>query len=210
MKSTPIPDGEVCTTQEAAKLLGISVTSVQQLVEAGAIKAWKTKGGHRRIPRNAVLAYKAKAGHVQDSPEARTKTPDDLTRILVVEDNELQRGIYQKQISSWDLNAEVRYCSNGYQALMEIAGHRPDVVLADIMMDGIDGYEMINTVLAYPDLADLNIAILSGMPSDALTARGGIPKGVVFFGKPINYDELRGYLRACCAQKARRNQTNRG
>lgn len=210
MKNTHISDSEVCTTQEAAKLLGISVTSVQQLVETGAIRAWKTKGGHRRIPRSAVLAYKAKAGHAQETLEAGAAPSDDLTRILVVEDNELQRGIYQRQISSWNLNAEVRYCTNGYQALMEIARHRPDVVLADIMMEGIDGYEMVNTVLAYPDLADLNIAILSGMPSDALQERGGIPAGVVFFSKPINYDELRGYLRACCAQKARRNQANRG
>ncbi|MGK5080848.1 hypothetical protein ACQ4W6_21470 [Janthinobacterium sp. HLX7-2] len=40
------------------------------------------------------------------------------------------------------------------------------------------------------------------MPAQALEDRGGVPPGVVFFAKPVNDDELRGYLRACCRQAA--------
>ena len=203
------PDNtEICTTQEAAKLLGISVTSVQQLVESGVIEAWKTKGGHRRIPLTALHAYLASIGRV---PEGRVRVvsavPGGRTSILVIEDNEMQRGVYKKQISSWDLPVDITFCENGYQALVEIASKKPDVVLADIVMAGIDGYEVINTILSYPDLADINVAILSGLSKTELDARGGVPEDVVFFGKPINYDELRGYLRACCAQHARRKRT---
>jgi excisionase family DNA binding protein len=195
---------EVCTTQEAARLLGISVTSVQQLVEAGIIEAWKTKGGHRRIPLAAVHAYKASPG---GTVERKIATAPARTSILVIEDNEMQRGIYEKQISSWNLNVDLTFCENGYQALVEIASKKPDVVLADIMMSGIDGYEVINTILGYPELADINIAILSRLSEAELNPRGGVPAGVVFFGKPINFDELRGYLRACCAQHVRRNRS---
>lgn len=196
---------EICTTQEAAKLLGISVTSVQQLVESGVIEAWKTKGGHRRIPLAAVHAYQASLGRAPDSSRPRVPVASGgRTSILVIEDNEMQRGVYKSQIASWNLPADVTFCENGYQALVEIASKKPDVVLADIVMAGIDGYEVINTILSYPDLADINVAILSGLSLEELNARGGVPEGVVFFGKPINYDELRGYLRACCAQQARR------
>jgi excisionase family DNA binding protein len=192
---------EVCTTQEAARLLGISVTSVQQLVEAGVIDAWKTKGGHRRIPLAAVRAYQAiPAGAV----DARPPAAGGRMRVLIIEDNEMQREIYARKIPSWDLPLDLSFCGNGYQALMDIASNKPDVVLADIVMDGIDGFEVINTILGYPNLADIDIAILSGIDQSALDERGGVPAGVVFFGKPINFDELRGYLRACCAQRARR------
>lgn len=200
MNNTPISTDDVCTTQEAARILGISVTSVQQLVEAGVIEAWKTKGGHRRIPLAAVRAYKAAPGA---APEGKAAA-DERTSVMVVEDNEMQRSIYEKQISSWDLPIDLIFCENGYQALVDIARRKPDVVLADIMMEGIDGLEVINTLLVYPDLADISIAILSGLKPRDLDGRGGVPKGVVFFGKPINYEELRGYLRACCALKARR------
>jgi len=193
-----MPPTDVCTTQRAAELLGISVTSVQQLVEAGVIEAWKTKGGHRRIPLAAVQAYMGAPG-LPGRPH-----PGTLASILVVEDNPMQRALYEKQIGAWDLQADLRFCTNGYQALIEIARHKPDILLADIVMDGIDGYEVIRTILADPVLADMHIAMLSSLTPEQLAGRGGVPAGVVFFAKPVNYDELRGYLRACCASQARR------
>ena len=195
---------EVCTTQRAAEILGISVTSVQQLVEAGVIEAWKTKGGHRRIPLAAVQAYKG--GATGQETRAGRMRPAEGTpvSILVIEDIPLQRALYDKQISSWALRADLRFCENGYQALIEIARHKPDILLADIVMEGMDGYEVIRTIMADPQLADMHIAMLSSLSTEDLAERGGVPPGVVFFSKPVNYDELRGYLRACCADHARR------
>ena len=194
---------DVCTTQEAAEILGISVTSVQQLVETGVIEAWKTKGGHRRIPIAAVHAYKNLAGASSSASAAVSSQRSGLTSVLVIEDNKLQRDIYEKKLSSWALPIALTFCENGYQALVEIASHKPDILLADIVMEGIDGYEVIKTIQGYPGLADMDIAILSSLTAAEIEQRGGIPNGVVFFSKPINFDELRGYLRACCAHKAR-------
>jgi len=189
--------GEVCTTQQAASMLGMSVTSVQHLVESGEIEAWKTRGGHRRIPLSAVHAYKAAVG--KTSPPS-----EDRFTILVVEDNPIQRGIYESQINSWKLPIRLRICENGYKALIDIAGVRPDVLLLDIMMHGIDGYEVMQTVMAYPELSDVNIAILTSLSMSELEARGGLPNGVSYFSKPVVYEELRGYIRACLAQKMKR------
>lgn len=203
-----MPTADVCTTQEAAKMLGISVTSVQQLVEAGILEAWKTKGGHRRIPITAVESYKSLPASAAAAGAAAARLasapPSEHTTILVIEDNTLQREIYEKQIASWDLGATLVFCENGYQALIEIASRKPDILLADIVMEGIDGYEVISTILSHSKLADMDIAILSSLTVEALDMRGGIPEGVVFFGKPVNYDELRGYLRACCAHRTRK------
>ena len=189
---------DVCTTQQAASLLGMSVTSVQHLVESGEIEAWKTRGGHRRIPIAAVHSYMT----------AIAKTPagggDETFTVLIVEDNPIQRGIYEAQFASWELPVRVRMCENGYKALIDIAAMRPDALLLDIMMRGIDGYEVMQTVLAYPELADVNIAILTSLDRDQLEQRGGLPAGVTYFSKPVAHDELRGYIRACIAQKARR------
>jgi excisionase family DNA binding protein len=46
---------DILTTAEAAQLLGISTRTAQLWVESGQLPSWKTPGGHRRIPREAVL-----------------------------------------------------------------------------------------------------------------------------------------------------------
>ncbi len=166
------------------------------------IEAWKTKGGHRRIPLQAVLDYKA-SPRAPVPPAARAPDGHGPVSVMVVEDNSLQRLVYQRQFDAWQLPLTLTFCENGYQALLEIARRQPDILLADIMMEGIDGYEVVRTIMADPQLAAMHVAILSGLPEQDLAARGGVPPGVVYFSKPVNYDELRGYLKACCAQLRR-------
>ena len=50
-----------CGTSYAAKMLGISVGTVQGLVEKNDLKAWKTQGGHRRISLQSIQPYLAAA-----------------------------------------------------------------------------------------------------------------------------------------------------
>lgn len=190
----------VCTTQEAAKLLGMSVTSVQQLVESGALAAWKTQGGHRRIPLDAVLQMRAANG--QPAPETPAAV-SARTSLMVVEDDPLLRSLYRARLDSWELPLDISFCDNGFQALIEIGNQPPDVLLADIIMHGIDGYEVVETVLAKPSLRQMQVALVSAISASELAARGGVPAGVAFFPKPVPFDQLHGYLRACCAMKQR-------
>lgn len=189
---------EVCTTQQAAEMLGISVTSVQQLVESGKLEAWKTAGGHRRIPLASVLAYR-------DQPAAAAREPERAARavlsILLVEDNPMQRTLLETHLQRLPMPVQVRSVDNGYQALLDMAKTPPDVLLTDVVMEGIDGLEVVRTILSHPELAHVQVAILSALQESDLPARGGVPPGVVFFPKPVNFDELRGFLRACYAQQ---------
>lgn len=191
---------EVCTTQEAAKLLGMSVSTVQALVETAALSAWKTTGGHRRIPLKEVLAYKAS---LKESRQEDAQPSSNL-KVLVLEDEEMQRKLYEIQFESWDMPLSVRYCRTGYEALIEIGANPPDVFIADIKMNGIDGYEVIETILARPSLRHINIIIASSIGPEEIQSRGGVPKDLEYFSKPVVFEELRGYLRACYTQKLKR------
>lgn len=197
-----IDKSDICTTQEAATLLGISITSVQKLVESGELAAWKTSGGHRRIQRSTVIAFRDRADGGASAP-APAADPGARAKLLIVEDDPMLRALYEAHIARWDLPLDVTLCRNGYDGLIEVGVRPPDILLLDIAMRGIDGYEIMEAVLARPALRQMHIAIVTGMARADLDARGGVPPGVALFGKPVPFERLHGFMTACCMHKLR-------
>lgn len=193
----------VCTTQRAASILGISVSSVQRLVEAGAISAWKTRGGHRRLPLAEVLAYKAQPGNQLLEPAH----PEHL-RMLMIEGEAERREQFQRRYSHWHLPATLEFSSNIYLAMLELARRQPDILLVDLENNRINGSALLNTLVGDPKLWTMHIVLLSEHDAATLAARGVLPKGTVFFGRTVRADELRDYLQARCALQLRHAATS--
>ena len=187
---------DYCGTSYAARLLGLSVATVQSLVEKGEIEAWKTLGGHRRIALKSINAYLAK-----HSPQlARIDTdPKSRLRVLVVEDDEAARDLYQSQFEDWDLPVDCTWMPSALQAMMDIASMQPDLLITDLTMPGVDGIEMLKTLKRNQNLARMQIVVISGLPAEAVASRGGMPEHAHLMQKPINFEWLHGYLTALVA-----------
>jgi excisionase family DNA binding protein len=72
-------DDPILTTREAARMLGIAVSTAQQWIENGVIPAWKTPGGHRRVRLsdvNALLRERAGLKPQPGSPDPKDFVPD--------------------------------------------------------------------------------------------------------------------------------------
>jgi excisionase family DNA binding protein len=184
---------DYCGTSYAAKLLGLSVATVQSLVEKGEIEAWKTLGGHRRIALKSINAYLAK-----NSPQlSRVDTdPKHRLRVLMVEDDEATRELYRYQFEDWDLPVDCTWMPSALEAMMDIASMRPDLLITDLSMPGVDGIEMLKALKRNLQLADMQIVVISGLPPEAVAERGGLPPHAHLLQKPVNFDWLHGYLTA--------------
>jgi excisionase family DNA binding protein len=184
---------DYCGTSYAAKLLGLSVATVQSLVEKGEIEAWKTLGGHRRIALQSINAYLAK-----NNPQvSRVDTdPKHRLRVLMVEDDENTRELYRCQFEDWDLPVDCTWMPSALEAMMDIASMRPDLLITDLSMPGVDGIEMLKTLRRNLNLSDMQIVVISGLAPEAVQARGGLPPEAHLLQKPINFDWLHGYVTA--------------
>ena len=187
---------DYCGTSYAARLLSLSVATVQSLVEKGEIEAWKTLGGHRRIALKSINAYIAK-----NSPQlARIDTdPKSRLRVLLVEDDEATRDLYQIQFDDWDLPVDCTWMPSALQAMMDIASMQPDLLITDLTMPGVDGIEMLKTLKRNQNLVRMQIVVISGLSPDAVASRGGMPEYAHLMQKPINFEWLHGYLTALVA-----------
>ncbi|HYW56255.1 MAG TPA: response regulator [Polaromonas sp.] len=184
---------DYCGTTYAAKLLGLSVATVQSLVEKGEIEAWKTLGGHRRLSLRAINSYLQKnspqLGQVDSDPRHRLS-------VLVVEDDEAARELYRAQFEEWDLAVDCSFMPSALEALMDIASMQPELLITDLNMPGVDGMEMLRALKRNQQLASMQILVISGLPKEAVKERGGLPPNSHYLEKPINFDWLHGYITA--------------
>lgn len=180
-KHTP----DTCTTREAAERLGVSLRTVQLWTESGILDAWKTPGGHRRVLTASVDRLLA-----QRQPAETRATNPRMLDVLVVEDEPTLLQLYQLNLETSAIPVDVRIARNGYEGLIRIGERRPDVLITDLMMPGIDGFQMLRTLRAHPELSTMRVIVVTGLQSRDVAERGGVPEGVTVLGKPIPFGQL--------------------
>ncbi len=186
-----------CTSAEAAQLLGVALRTVQLWSENGLLEVWKTSGGHRRISRESVqrLLVGQNKRATDRGPEADTHKPTLDTRgkafnVLVVEDDEVLRHLYKINIERWPLHTTFASAGDGYEALIRMGQSKPDLLILDLNMPGMDGFRMLQTVRGTAELAGMSIVVVSGIDAAEIQSRGGVPAGVRVLPKPIPFHEL--------------------
>jgi len=180
---------EFFTTREAAKRLGVSLRTAQLWSESGLLEAWKTDGGHRRISLESVQRVLEK----KQPPEQKSKEDIGMLKVLVVEDDNILLRIYKARLSSWGLPIEVITAPNAYDGLVLIGRESPDLMIADLMMPGIDGFQMIRTLINSPFKEGMEIVVVSGLSLQEIEAQGGLPREIPIYPKPIPFDALRSH-----------------
>jgi excisionase family DNA binding protein len=190
---------EYCTTRKAAEMLGLSLGTVQQMVESGALAAWKTEGGHRRVSVESVNEQLRRRAAMPSAPRGLSA---ELS-VLIAEDDPLLQALYAATLAKWELPLALKIVGNGFEGLVQIGQQAPDLLILDLMMPGLDGFEMIRTLRANPDLREMDIIVVSALSVDAIDERGGLPEDITLYGKPVPFPQLRGYLQAKVAQRRR-------
>ncbi|MFT4630959.1 MAG: excisionase family DNA binding protein [Dinoroseobacter sp.] len=176
------------TTIQTAKLLGVSVRTVQLWVENGTLDAWKTAGGHRRIPTESVH----KKLREQDTGFFEKKNDHQRNkRILIVEDNPTVSIFYKAAIGSWKLPIDITSAQDGFSGLVKIGQESPDLIISDIYMPGMDGLQMIQSLYKSQLIMPEQMIIISGLSDQEIRERGGIPADVAFFQKPVDVEKLK-------------------
>ena len=175
-----IKEKDYFTTREAAELLSVAVSTIQSWTNDGVLKAWITAGGHRRIAKASVEALLSK---------------DKDISIIVVEDNEQDRRLYEEYFTAWKLRQEVFICQNSYTGLIQIGQLKPNVIITDLMMPSMNGFEMIKAIKAESDLDSSLIIVVSALTKDEINLRGGLPPEIHVLSKPVSFSKLENLIK---------------
>ena len=193
---------DIVTTREAAKMLGVSLRTVQLWVESGVLNAWKTPGGHRKVTIASINKIIENRKNAIKSDEDTSTAEKDAFSILIVEDDEALRNLFKIYFSNWKLQVNVSYAANGFEGLIHLGKRTPDLLITDLMMPNIDGFEMIRHLKKIKEYANLDIIVFTGLSNDEINKRGGLPKDIRLFFKPVSFDIVESAVSSSIAKKS--------
>ena len=119
-----------------------------------------------------------------EQPAPRT---DTTTTVLVVDDNADMRTYLTRLLTP---NWQVRTCANGAEALADIAEQQPAVVLTDVMMPRIDGFELLRRLRADPATRAIPVIMLTARAGQEAAVEGFAAGADDYLAKPFQAAEL--------------------
>ncbi|WP_295518724.1 helix-turn-helix domain-containing protein [Limnohabitans sp. Rim8] len=125
------PSGEFLTSSQAAKRLGLSMATIQKLVDNHVLQAWKTFGGHRRISLASLLNYQS-AHNLLSLPPL---THDRMAKVMVVIESPELTAQMQKDMLQWQLPLQAAFQESLTEALLELLSKKHDLLV--IQMSGL-------------------------------------------------------------------------
>jgi excisionase family DNA binding protein len=126
-KNEPI-QSQFLSTAEAARMLGLSTTLVQTLVDQGELKGWKTRGGHRRISMDSIIDYQNVSRH----SATRLNKTSIRPKVTVVIERAGWIENFRRDFNLWNLAIDVTFFDSVTEALLDLSSNRPDMIVVEM------------------------------------------------------------------------------
>ncbi|MDQ3670271.1 MAG: response regulator, partial [Actinomycetota bacterium] len=171
-------DPDWLTLGQAAKYLGVAQSTIRKWSDGGRLTAFYTPGGHRRFRRGDLDAF---VGSSRGAGRARPL-------VLIVDDDAGLRELLRTNLESEGyLVREAASAKEGLDALDE---EPPDLILLDVMMPHVDGWEMLRRVRERHGVEAIPVVMFSGKIAEDDAAAAEEAGAQAFIGKPFDPEQL--------------------
>jgi excisionase family DNA binding protein len=179
-EQTKAGDGEWLTLGQAARFLGVAQSTIRKWSDQGRVPAFYTPGGHRRYRRADLEKFLERSG------------PGGAARagplILLVDDDDRVREVVRVNLEFEGYT--VREAGSADEGLAAIEDARPDLILLDVMMPQVDGWEMLRRVQERHGAGAIPVVMFSGQVDERSGAEATERGAQGFVGKPFDLQQL--------------------
>ena len=153
---TVTPDMEYLSTRQSAKILQVSLGTVQKMVELGELIAWKTRGGHRRI-----LASSLEQQLQRRKRAMRQKTSQNCIAMGIFRRAENSQDLLES-IQDWQLKVEMEVAIDSLEGLMRAVSIAPDLIFLDALIPPVEQVHLIHYLSKNKDTQRIPILVDEG------------------------------------------------
>jgi excisionase family DNA binding protein len=178
---------DTLTVFTASKHCNVSPKTIINWVDDGHIKSYRTVGGHRRIKRDDLEAFMRKQG----IPIPEEKETGDHKKILVVDDDLIIVESIVQALEEDEHDYEVISASDGFEAGLQVKHFNPDLLILDIMMPDIKGFEVCKKIKSNEDTRHIKIIVLSAYLDEDKFKQMKESGADICFSKPLPLSKLK-------------------
>jgi excisionase family DNA binding protein len=171
------------TLGQAARYLGVAQSTIRKWSDQGRLPAFYTPGGHRRYRLRDLDAFVA--GSAGGAAASRSR-PAPL--VLIVDDDPRIREFVRVNLEMDGF--AVREAGNADEGLAALEAEPPDLILLDVMMPKVDGWEMLQRVRERHGVDSIQVIMFSGQIDESASDQAEAGGAQAFVGKPFNPQEL--------------------
>jgi excisionase family DNA binding protein len=172
----------IYTTHEVSRLLHVNPRSVINWIDQNLLPSYRTPGGHRRIRRDDLVGFLRK--HQIPTPPSLMEN-GNFSMLIVDDEEEITELIktYFERAGGF----EITVASDGISALLEVGRAKPDLLILDIMIPGVDGIEVCRRIKSGPSPATIIIAMSGQSEMESRSLDAGADH---FMTKPLDLQKL--------------------
>ena len=170
---------EWMTLGQAAKFLGVAQSTIRKWSDHGRVPTFYTPGGHRRYRRGDLETFLVRSG-----PGRQQGGP----AVLVVDDDAGMRELVRLQLEREGYS--VQEASSAAEGLASIESRKPELILLDVMMPHVDGWEMLRQVQERYGVGSIPVLMFSGQVDETSERQATSSGARGFVGKGFDLDEL--------------------
>jgi excisionase family DNA binding protein len=183
---------DVFTVNQASQYCRVSPQTIVNWINAGKLKAYKTAGGHRRIEKSDLDAFLEEHGMPAFEPPPEEKgAQDGRKKILVVDDDAVIVETITTALEEDEHDYIVLSAKDGFEAGVQVSHFKPDLLILDIMMPDIDGYEVCRRVKTSKLTEHTKVIVLSGYLDEENYRKMREYGADRCFSKPLPLQELK-------------------
>jgi len=179
------------STFAIARLLHVDPGSVANWIDQNLLKAYRTPGGHRRVAEEDLVAFLRE--HKMPIPPEMDSVP---SRVVIVDDEPAITQLIASAIKSAIPGCEVIEAHDGFRAGTIVATLKPNVVIIDLRMPGMDGYEVCRLIKSQESTRQADVLAMTAYPSPENVLKIKDCGARVCLSKPLNMEVLLSEIRA--------------
>ena len=179
-RRAPTNEPDWLTLGQAAKYLGVAQSTIRKWSDLGRVPAFYTPGGHRRYRRSDLDSFLDRSG-----PGAKGRTGP---MVLVVDDDEGVRTLVRANLELEGY--AVREAASANEGLAVLEEDPPDLILLDVMMPEVDGWEMLRQIQERFGAGAIPVIVFSGQLEEQAVSQAASRGARGFVGKPFDLQQL--------------------